>query len=61
MNNVGGLDRVARIAVGVLLLVLTVLGVIGVWGWIGVVPLATGLLRSCPLYKLVGINTCPLK
>ncbi|QLG87833.1 DUF2892 domain-containing protein [Chitinibacter bivalviorum] len=61
MNNVGGLDRVARIAVGVLLLVLTLLGVIGVWGWIGVVPLATGLLRSCPLYKLVGINTCPLK
>lgn len=60
-TNVGGLDRILRVAVGALLVVLAALGVIGVWGWIGVVPLATGLLRTCPLYSLIGVNTCPLK
>lgn len=56
--NVGTIDRVLRIALGVILIGLTVFGVIGVWGWIGVVPLATGIFRFCPAYSLLGLNTC---
>ncbi len=60
-TNVGGLDRVLRVVAGLTLIALTLTGVIGVWGWIGVVPLATGTLRICPLYSILGINTCPMK
>lgn len=60
-TNVGGLDRLLRIVAGLALIGLTLAGVIGVWGWIGVVPLATGLLRTCPAYALIGVNTCPMK
>lgn len=60
-KNVGGIDRIARIVVGALLIVLALTGTIGVWGWIGIVPLATGLLNTCPAYKLLGINTCRIK
>jgi hypothetical protein len=56
--NVGGIDRGLRIAVGLLLIALAVSGVIGAWGWIGVLPLATGLFRFCPAYPLLGINSC---
>lgn len=56
--NVGTIDRVLRILVGVLLIALTLTGTIGLWGWIGMVPLATGVLRFCPLYPLLGISTC---
>ncbi|MAC99801.1 MULTISPECIES: YgaP family membrane protein [Pseudomonas] len=56
--NVGTIDRVLRILVGVLLIALTLTGTIGLWGWIGLVPLATGVLRFCPLYPLLGISTC---
>ena len=59
--NVGGLDRALRIVVGLALVVATLVGGIGLWGWIGLVPLATGLLRFCPVYPLLGINTCPMK
>ncbi|WP_151446769.1 YgaP family membrane protein [Lacisediminimonas profundi] len=59
--NVGGVDRVLRIVVGVALLVATGTGMIGPWGWIGIVPLATGLLNFCPLYILLGVNTCTVK
>ncbi|UOD50314.1 YgaP family membrane protein [Orrella daihaiensis] len=59
--NVGGIDRVLRIVVGIALIALTLAGTIGAWGWIGVVPLATGLFRICPAYSLIGVNTCPLK
>lgn len=59
--NVGGIDRVLRIVVGLALIALTLLGYIGMWGWIGVVPLATGLIGFCPLYTLIGMNTCPAK
>lgn len=55
--NVGGIDRVLRMLVGLVLIGLAVTGNIGVWGWIGVVPLATGLFRICPAYSLLGINT----
>lgn len=59
--NVGGIDRIVRVLVGVVLLALTLTGQIGVWGWIGLVPLATGLFGFCPAYRLLGLNTCPMK
>jgi hypothetical protein len=58
-TNVGGLDRMLRVAVGLVLIVATLSGLIGMWGWIGIVPLATGLMRTCPLYTLLGLRTCP--
>ncbi|MEQ5801407.1 DUF2892 domain-containing protein [Halomonas sp. H10-9-1] len=60
-SNVGGIDKTLRIAVGLLLIVLALTGTIGAWGWIGVVPLATGIFNFCPAYKLLGVNTCKLK
>jgi len=57
-TNVGGTDRVLRILAGVALIALTLTGTIGAWGWIGVVPLATGLIGWCPAYPLLGMNTC---
>jgi len=60
-TNVGGLDRMARIAGGLVLIGLAATGTVGAWGWIGVVPLLTGAIGFCPLYPLVGLNTCPAK
>lgn len=59
--NVGGIDRALRIVAGVALIGLTVAGTIGAWGWLGIVPLATGLVGFCPIYPLLGLNTCPMK
>ena len=60
-SNAGSIDRILRIVAGLVLLGLTLTGNIGVWGWVGIVPLATGLLGWCPAYTLLGINTCPMK
>jgi len=60
-SNVGGADKIARIVIGALLIGLALTGIIGAWGWIGVLPLATGLINFCPVYGLLGINTCKLK
>ena len=60
-QNAGSLDRILRIVAGLVLIGLAATGTVGVWGWIGVVPLATGLFGFCPAYTLLGINTCPLK
>lgn len=57
-KNVGGVDKILRIALGALLVLGALMGY-GWWMWIGVVPLATGLLNSCPIYSLLGISTCP--
>jgi hypothetical protein len=57
--NVGSVDRIVRIVVGLALIVLAAMGSIGVWGYIGIVPLVTGFMRVCPAYSLLGINTCP--
>lgn len=57
--NVGSLDRALRIGAGVVLIGLAAAGLIGAWGYIGVLPLVTGLLRTCPAYRLLGLNTCP--
>lgn len=59
-SNVGGIDRILRIVAGIVLIALTLMGVIGIWGWIGIVLLATGLFRTCPVYSLLGFNTCPV-
>ena len=56
--NVGTVDRALRIVAGLVLISLAVLGKIGPWGYIGIVPLATGALRVCPAYSLFGWNTC---
>lgn len=65
MCNVGGIDRLLRIIVGLALISLVFIGdripFVGqnvVWGWIGIVPLATGIFRFCPAYTLLGIKTC---
>jgi hypothetical protein len=60
MKNEGGLDRILRVALGLVLLSLVFLGPQTPWGWVGLVPLITGLVGFCPLYKIVGLNTCPL-
>ncbi|MBX3603798.1 MAG: DUF2892 domain-containing protein [Piscinibacter sp.] len=60
-TNEGTLDRALRVIAGLVLIALTLTGTIGVWGWIGLVPIATGLLGWCPAYTLLGINTCGLK
>ncbi len=58
--NVGSADRIIRIVVGLVLIVLAAIGRIGWWGYIGILPLATGLFRFCPAYQLLGIRTCPM-
>lgn len=60
-SNVGGIDRILRIVAGLVLIALTLTGTIGVWGWIGVVPLLTGVVGFCPVYPILGFSTCPLK
>ncbi|MHA3885478.1 YgaP family membrane protein [Stutzerimonas degradans] len=59
-KNIGGIDKIARIVIGIALIAWAVLGG-PVWAWIGVLPLVTGLLGWCPAYSLLGIKTCPLK
>jgi hypothetical protein len=57
--NVGNIDRTLRIVLGLVLLSLVVVGPKTLWGLVGLVPLATGLMRFCPVYPLLGISTCP--
>lgn len=59
--NVGGIDRILRIVVGLVLIALAASGTVGAWGWIGVVPVLTGLFKFCPAYTLLGMNTCPMQ
>lgn len=58
--NIGTLDRWLRIIIGTALIVMAATDVLGLWAYIGIIPLATGIIRWCPLYTLIGIQTCPL-
>ena len=57
--NIGGIDRILRIVVGLVLIGLVFVGPQVVWGWAGVIPLVTGLFKFCPFYPLIGLNSCP--
>ncbi|NBX20813.1 MAG: DUF2892 domain-containing protein [Betaproteobacteria bacterium] len=59
--NVGGLDRIIRIGAGAVLVALAATGTVGWWGWLGAVPLATGLMGWCPPYAMFGFSTCAVK
>jgi hypothetical protein len=60
-QNIGNIERVIRIMGGLVLIALAATSTVGVWGWLGLVPLATGLTGWCPPYSLLGINTCKNK
>lgn len=59
--NEGVIDRSLRVAVGLLLIGLAFTGTIGAWGYIGLIPLVTGVVGLCPVYSMLGINSCPAK
>jgi len=60
-KNVGGIDRILRIAIGLALIAAAATGTLGLWAYVGVVPLLTGLMGWCPPYALLGFNTCSMK
>ena len=60
-SNVGSVERIVRIVAGLILLALVFVGPQTPWGWVGVVPLLTGLIGWCPPYAIFGINTCKMK
>ena len=57
-KNIGGIERLLRIVAGLVLIALAATGTVGWWGWLGAIPLATGLIGWCTPYSLLGINTC---
>lgn len=60
-SNVGGIDRTLRIVAGLALIGLAATGTVGAWGWLGIVPLATGAIGWCPPYAILGFSTCAVK
>ncbi len=60
MRNEGTIDRVLRTGLGIALISLVFVGPQTPWGWLGLVPLLTRVVGFCPLYRLVGVNTCKL-
>jgi hypothetical protein len=60
-QNIGNSERVLRIVIGAALAVAAAMGMIGWWGWLGLIPLVTGLVGWCPPYALLGISTCKTK
>ena len=60
-KNVGGIDRTLRILIGLALIAGAATNTIGMWGYLGVVPLLTGLIGWCPPYAIFGFNTCSHK
>lgn len=61
LTNESTIDRALRIVLGVVVLSLVVVGPQTMWGLLGLVPLLTGLVGFCPLYRLLGISTCPAR
>ncbi len=60
-RNEGTIDRALRVLLGIALLTLVFVGPQTWWGLVGIVPLLTGLVGTCPLYSLLGLSTCSLK
>jgi Protein of unknown function (DUF2892) len=60
-QNVGGIDRILRIVIGLGLVGAAATGYLSPWAYLGLVPLATGLMGWCPPYSLIGFSTCPMK
>jgi hypothetical protein len=58
-KNIGNTDRAIRVVVGLALVLLAVTGTIGAWGWLGLIAIATGVIRFCPAYSLFGFRSCP--
>lgn len=58
IKNEGNLDRILRVVVGAIAISLVFVGPQSAWGWVGLVPLVTGLVGNCPVYSLLGIKTC---
>ena len=61
VKNVGGIDRILRIVLGLSLAMLAATGVLGPWAWLGLLVMATGAFGFCGLYQLLGMRTCPLQ
>ena len=59
-RNEGSIDRALRVTLGLILIAMVFVGPKAAWGWVGLVPLITGLVGFCPLYRLIGVNTCRL-
>ncbi len=59
--NLGTVDRLLRLVVGVVLIALVFIGPQTAWGWIGIIPLVTALAGNCPVYSVLGLNTCSTK
>ena len=57
-RNMGQIDRIARFAIGALLIILAAMGTIGIWGYIGITLVGTAFLNLCPIYRVLGIKTC---
>jgi hypothetical protein len=60
MKNIGATDRALRIFIGSLLILLSLLNIIGPWGWLGLIPIATGVFRFCPAYSILKLNSFPV-
>ena len=60
-KNVGGIDRIFRILIGLVLSALAAFGLIGQWGWLGIIILGTGVFSFCMPYQLFGFSTCALE
>lgn len=60
-TNEGTFDRVARVIVGLVILSLVFVGPQTLWGYLGLIPIITGLVGFCPIYKILGLSTCPMK
>ncbi|WBE25819.1 YgaP family membrane protein [Denitrificimonas caeni] len=60
-SNMGSIDRALRIIVGLVLVGLALTSTVGWWGWLGIIPIVTGVLGNCPLYSVIGVNTCGTK
>ncbi len=57
MKNEGTVDRTIRVLIGIVLIALVFAGPKTIWGWVGIVPLLTGIIGFCPLYRVIGLST----